>query len=108
MVAAPLGGGAAEQKDLASDQTLEHLCALHCAIYCISQRTREMNMIKPRSPQFPHSFQRIADTGVVLAFALGIALSLAVSAEGAKDDDGDRHPLQLLKCDDTLKDEFRP
>src|SRR6266480_5640516 len=69
-------------------------------------------MIKLRSPQLRISFQCAADTTALLAFALGLALSLAVPGAGAKDrgdeDTHDRGHLQLLKCDDTMKDEFRP
>src|SRR5438034_9404384 len=70
-------------------------------------------MIKLRSPQIRISFQRAADNTALLAFALGLALSLAVPGAGAKDreeeDTHDRgHQHELLKCDDTMKDEFRP
>src|SRR5258707_4241623 len=70
-------------------------------------------MIKLRSPQIRISFQRAADKTALLAFALGLALSLAAPGAGAKDreDEGkhDRgHHHELLKCDDTMKDEFRP
>jgi len=70
-------------------------------------------MIKLRSPQIRISFQRAADRTRLLAFALGLALSLAVPGAGAKDredeDTHDRgHHHELLKCDETMKDEFRP
>src|SRR5258705_9527810 len=47
------------------------------------------------------------------ACALGLALSLAMSFQAAraddrKHDDSDRHQQKLLKCDDTLKDDFSP
>jgi len=70
-------------------------------------------MIKVRSPQIRISFQHAADKTALLAFALGLVLSLAVPGAGAKDredegkhDRGQHH--ELLKCDDTMKDEFRP
>jgi len=70
-------------------------------------------MIKLRSPQIRISFQRPAGKTALLAFALGLVLSLGVPAAGAKDredegkhDRGQHH--ELLKCDDTMKDEFRP
>src|SRR5882724_9028913 len=70
-------------------------------------------MIKLRSPQIRISFQRAADKTALLAFALGLALSLAAPGAGAKDrEDEDKHDRghhhELLKCDDTMKDEFRP
>src|SRR3954470_19823614 len=50
---------------------------------------------------------------VLFASALGLALSLAVSTQAARaddrqHDDGDRGHQRLLKCDDTLKNDFRP
>src|SRR6266550_7708449 len=74
---------------------------------------QEATMIKLRSQQIRISFQRAADKTALLSFALGLALSLAVPGAGAKDrededklDRGLHH--ELLKCDDTMKDEFRP
>ena len=53
-------------------------------------------MIKLRSPQIRISFQRAADKTALLAFALGLALSLAVPGAGAKDrEEEDTRPRAL-------------
>lgn len=48
----------------------------------------------------------LADNAALFACASGLALSLALSSQGAAADD--RHQRTLLECDDTLKRDFRP
>src|SRR6185503_646552 len=51
--------------------------------------------------------QRLLACALVVAFSLAMS-SQAARADDRKHDDGDRHQQKLLQCDDTLKNDFHP